>query len=66
VKTDLENRLIVLEISAVWEIIELYERRSKWDKSSIDALEALSHTFIDTPIGDEIANIWHRARGGRS
>ena len=57
--------MVAVEITTVWDVIVLYESRIEWDSSSVVALEALSHVFIDTPIGEEVAGVWYTARGGR-
>ena len=64
-KTDSRIGTVVVDIATVRDVISLYKSRCKWDRASIDALEALSHTFIDTVIGEEVASIWYKARGGR-
>ena len=65
VKSELRNGTVAVEIDIVWDLVALYESLSKWDVTGIVALEALSHALIDTPIGDDVAGVWYKARGGR-
>ena len=46
-------QIISIPTADVWDIVQHYQ-----DIKDIQALEALTRIFIDTPIGDEIGQIW--------
>jgi hypothetical protein len=65
VKTESRNGTVTVEVDTVWDLVALYESQCRWDASSITGLEALSCLLIDTPIGDDVAGVWCKAKGGR-
>lgn len=65
-KTESRIESVTVAADTVWDLIGLYEDTCKRDPASIIALEALAQLLVDTPIGEDIADVWYNAKGSCS